>query len=172
MNHHTRPLTPPLFVVATATAVLLSLSPARAQEQGSDRGLVCAQEQRRSDRELLRSVEFEGAREDRHHSYGLVEGRKTISPLYHLASAGLYVWQNAVAPEVASPGGYADTNGDYFKALVGEYGGVRAVVYSLDRLVRNTRIGRHTTPKNERGVIEDSVERYHRKRDKKESCDE
>ena len=171
MSRPTRPLTPPLFVVATATAVLLSLSPARAQEQGSDRGLVCAQEQRRSDRELLRSVEFEGAREDRHHPYGLVEGRKTISPLYHLASAGLYVWQNAVAPEVASPGGYTDTNGDYFKTLVGEYGGVRAVVYSLDRLVRNTRIGRHTTPKNERGVIEDSVERY-RKRDKKESCDE
>lgn len=171
MSRPTRPLTPPLFVVATATAVLLSLSPARAQEQGSDRGLVCAQEQRRSDRELLRAVEFEGAREDRHHPYGLVEGRKTISPLYHLASAGLYVWQNAVAPEVASPGGYTDTNGDYFKALVGEYGGVRAVVYSLDRLVRNTRIGRHTTPKNERGVIEDSVERY-RKRDKKESYDE
>ncbi|MBR3854467.1 MAG: hypothetical protein IKM41_07940, partial [Tidjanibacter sp.] len=85
MSQPTRPLTPRLLVAAAA--VLLSLSPARAQEQGSDRGVVCVQEQRRSDRELLRSVEFEGAKEDRHHPYGLVEGRKTISPLYHLTSA-------------------------------------------------------------------------------------
>lgn len=122
--------------------------------------LSSAQEAPKSDRELLRSVEFEGARRDRHYPYGLQPDRRTLSPLYHLTSAGLYVWQNEIAPEVVGPGGYTDTNEEYFKALVEEYGGIRALFYSFDRLVRNTRIGRHTTPKNKQGLVEDSVQRY------------
>ena len=144
---------PSHILLATVCATLLSLAPCFAQEGPQ------------SDRERLRSVEFEGPREDGHYPYGLQPNRHTLSPLYHLTSAGLYVWQNDIAPEVTTRGGYADTNEEYFKALVEEYGGVRAFFYSFDRLVRNTRIGRHTSPKNKRGLVEDRVERYrsHRK---------
>ena len=106
------------------------------------------------------SVEFKQAKEDRHYPYGIHPERRTLSPLYHLTSAGMYVWQNSIAPEVANPGGYTDTNEEYFKALVEEYGSIRALFYSFDRLVRNTRIGRYTTPKNKQGLVEDSVQRY------------
>lgn len=143
---------PTHILLAIACATLLSLPHSTAQEVS------------KSDRELLRSVEFEGVREDRLYPYGLQPNRHTLSPLYHLTSAGLYVWQNGIAPEVSTRGGYTDTNEEYFKALVEEYGGVRAFFFSFDRLVRNTRIGRHTAPKNKQGLVEDSVQRYRKYR--------
>ena len=121
---------------------------------------VAAEERPKSDKELLREAEFSAPREDRHFDYGLRPGHKTLSPTYHITSAGLYVWQNGFAPDVVNPGGYTDTNADYFKSLVSEYGLIGAVVLQCDRLVRNTRIGRQTTPKNSRGLIEDSPKRY------------
>ena len=135
---------PTHILLAIACATLLSLPHSTAQEVS------------KSDRELLRSVEFEGVREDRLYPYGLQPNRRTASPLYHLTSAGLYVWQNSIAPEVSTRGGYTDTNE--------EYGGVRAFFFSFDRLVRNTRIGRHTAPKNKQGLVEDSVQRYRKYR--------
>ena len=113
-----------------------------------------------SDLELLRNKEFTPVRQDRSVVYGIEPGRTTLSPLYHAASGSLWLWENLVAPDVCSPGGYTDTNTAYFKGLVVEYGAVRALFYGLDRMVRNTKIGRHTTPKNQRGLIEDSLERY------------
>ena len=113
-----------------------------------------------SDMDLLRQHRFEAPREDRSVSYGIEPGRTTLSPLYHAASGSLWMWENLVAPDVCSPGGYTDTNTAYFKGLVAEYGAVRALFYGLDRMVRNTKIGRHTTPQNQRGLIEDSLDRY------------
>ena len=139
---------PTHILLAIACATLLSLTHSFAQEGP------------KSDRELMCSVEFKQAKEDRHYPYGIHPERRTLSPLYHLTSAGMYMWQNSIAPEVANPGGYTDTNEEYFKALVEEYGGIRALFYSFDRLVRNTRIGRYTTPKNKQGLVEDSVQRY------------
>lgn len=121
---------------------------------------VVAQEVCPADMELLREVEFDEPKERPVQPYGITPGRRTLSPLYHVASAGMYVWENVLAPEVSTRGGYSDTNESYFKALVAEYGWLRAVIYSFDRVVRNTRIGRHTTPTNDRGLIDDSVERY------------
>lgn len=115
-----------------------------------------------SDLDLLRQHRFEAPREDRSVPYGIEPGRTTLSPLYHAASGTLWLWENLVAPDVCSPGGYTDTNTDYFKGLVAEYGAVRAFFYGWDRMVRNTKIGRHTTPKNQRGLIEDSTDRYRR----------
>ena len=138
------------FVVTIALAVVALLLPLSAT----------AEERPKSDKELLREAQFAGAREDRHFDYGLRPGHKTLSPTYHITSAGLYVWQNGLAPDVVNPGGYTDTNADYFKSLVTEYGLIGAVVLQCDRLVRNSRIGRQTTPKNSRGLIEDSPKRY------------
>jgi hypothetical protein len=118
--------------------------------------------QSHSDMELLRSAEFEGPRSDRSEPYGLVEGRQTLSPAYHATSALWWVWQNGVAPDVAAPGGYSDTNANYFKALVEEYGLLRALFLYPDRIVRNTKIGRASSPKNERGLIDDNPKRYRR----------
>ena len=105
---------------------------------------------------------FEAPREDRSVPYGIEQGRKTLSPLYHSASGALWLWENLVAADVCAPGGYTDTNTAYFKGLVVEYGAPLAVIYGLDRMVRNTKIGRHSTPKNNIGLIEDSIERYRR----------
>lgn len=138
------------FVVTIALAVSALLLPLSA----------VAEERPKSDKELLRETQFAGPREDRHFDYGLRPNHKTLSPTYHITSAGLYVWQNGLAPDVVTPGGYTETNADYFKQLVCEYGLIGAVVLQCDRLVRNTRIGRQTTPKNQRGLIEDSPKRY------------
>lgn len=113
-----------------------------------------------SDLDLLRQHRFEAPREDSSVPYGIEPGRTTLSPLYHAASGSLWLWENLVAPDVCSPGGYTDTNTAYFKGLVVEYGAVKALFYGWDRVVRNTKIGRHTTPKNQRGLIEDSLDRY------------
>lgn len=115
-----------------------------------------------SDKELLRQASFEAPREDRSVPYGIEQGRTTLSPLYHSASGALWLWENLVAADICAPGGYTDTNTAYFKGLVVEYGAPLAVIYGLDRMVRNTKIGRHSTPKNNAGLIEDSVERYRR----------
>lgn len=118
--------------------------------------------QQRSDLELLREASFEPPRSDRHHPYGIEPGRKTLSPLYHAASGALWVWENHLAPDTTTPGGYTDTNIDYFRDLVAEYGTLPALLYGLDRTVRNTKIGRTTAPKNERGLVGDDPKRYRR----------
>lgn len=114
----------------------------------------------KSDKQLLREAQFTPPREDRSVPYGIEPGRTTISPLYHGASSALWLWENLVAPDVCAPGGYTDTNTAYFKALVGEYGAIMGVIYGVDRMVRNTKIGRHSVPTNDKGLIEDSVYRY------------
>ncbi len=124
-------------------------------------GALSAKAQK-SDLELLRGAQFEAPREDRSVPYGIEPGRKTLSPLYHGASGALWLWENLVAPDVCAPGGYTDTNTAYFKALVLEYGALPAVIYGLDRTVRNTKIGRYSSPTNSRGLIEDNPKRYRR----------
>ena len=114
----------------------------------------------KSDKELLRKAEFAAPREDRSVPYGIEQGRTTLSPLYHGASGALWLWENLVAADVCAPGGYTDTNTSYFKVLVVEYGAIRGVIYGFDRMVRNTKIGRHSTPKNNIGLIEDTTDRY------------
>lgn len=141
-----------MFLCATSRkwvilAALLLLSPLYAAAQ-------------KSDIELLREAQFEAPRKDRSVEYGLEPGRKTLSPTYHLASSLMWLWENQIAPDICSPGGYTDTNTHYFKSLVGEYGGVGALFLSFDRIVRNTRIGRATAPQNSVGLIEDNPKRY------------
>ena len=116
--------------------------------------------QERSDLELLREVSFEAPRGDRSHPYGIEPGRSTISPLYPAASGALWVWENHLAPDITTPGGYTETNIDYFRALVAEYGTLPALLFGLDRTVRNTKIGRTTAPQNEQGLVCDDPKRY------------
>lgn len=112
------------------------------------------------DKALLREAHFSAPTQRKSVPYGIEPERKTLSPLYHGASSALWLWENFVAPDICTPGGYTDTNTAYFKALVNEYGALRAIVYGIDRTVRNTKIGRISSPTNPRGLIEDSVERY------------
>lgn len=114
----------------------------------------------KSDLELLREASFDAPREDRYVPYGIEPGRKTLSPLYHLSSGGLWLWENLVAADVCAPGGYTDTNTHYFKALTLEYGTIPALFLGFDRVVRNTKIGRASSPKNSRGLVEDDPKRY------------
>ncbi len=114
----------------------------------------------KSDVELLREAKFAMPREDRSVPYGIEPGRKTLSPLYHGASGALWLWENMVAPDVCAPGGYTDTNTAYFKALVMEYGALPSIIYGFDRIVRNTKVGRMSTPTNPLGLIEDDPKRY------------
>ncbi len=122
-------------------------------------GVATAQ---RSDLELLREAHFEAPADDPEVAYGIEPGRKTLSPLYHLTSGGLWLWENLVAPDVCSPGGYSDSNTHYFKALTIEYGALGALFLAPDRILRNTRIGRVSTPKDRRGLIVDDPKRYRR----------
>lgn len=92
--------------------------------------------------------------------YGIEPERETFSPLYHVTSSALWLWESYIAPEVCAPGGYTDSNTDYFKSLWREYGPLRALIFGFDRLTRNTKIGRATTPTNPQGLIEDNPQRY------------
>lgn len=112
------------------------------------------------DMQLLRGVQFDVPRKESPHPYGIEPGRSTLSPLYHAASGCLWLWENVCASELCAPGGYEQSNTDYFKALVVEYGPLRAVVYGVDRMMRNTRIGRASTPTQPNGLIADDPKRY------------
>ena len=114
----------------------------------------------KSDKELLRGAQFEAPRGDRHTPYGIEPGRKTLSPLYHIVSSALWVWEQYVAPEVCAPGGYTDSNTAYYKSLWREYGPLLALPMGFDRMVRNTKIGRASTPTNKQGLIDDNPKRY------------
>lgn len=92
--------------------------------------------------------------------YGIEPECETFSPLYHVTSSALWLWESYIAPEVCAPGGYTDSNTDYFKSLWREYGPLRALLFGFDRLTRNTKIGRVTTPTNPQGLIEDNPQRY------------
>jgi hypothetical protein len=120
---------------------------------------LCALGQQ-SDKELLREATFAAPKEDRTVEYGMIPDHSTFSPRYHLASGAMWLWENQIAPEVCSPGGYTESNTAYFKALVEEYGSFATLFLSFDRIVRNTRIGRHSTPTNNLGLIEDDPKRY------------
>ncbi len=121
---------------------------------------LCSLVAQQSDLELLRQKEFAPVRSDRSVEYGIEPSRQTLSPLYHGASGALWLWENLVAPDVCAYGGYTDTNTAYFKGLVVEYGAPLALFYGLDRMVRNTKIGRVSSPTNNRGLIEDTIDRY------------
>ena len=117
----------------------------------------------RSDVELLR----EGSKrkevgERKEVPYGILKEHSCLSPLYHSASGAMWLWENYIAPEVCAPGGYTESNTAYFKKLVEEYGSPMAIIYGLDRAVRNTQIGRVSAPTNSRGLIEDDPKRYRR----------
>lgn len=114
----------------------------------------------KSDLELLGEVTFAVPTEDPEVPYGIEPGRRPLSPLYHLTSSALWLWENLIAPDVCAPGGYSDSNTHYFKALTIEYGALGALFLGPDRVIRNTRIGRATTPKNGRGLITDDPKRY------------
>lgn len=118
---------------------------------------ICAQ---KSDLELLREVSFSLPRGDREVPYGIEPGQRSLSPIYHLTSSALWVWENYIAAEVCAPGGYSDTNTHYFKSLTKEYGALSAFFLSFDRVVRNTKIGRVSSPKNKHGLITDDPKRY------------
>lgn len=127
-------------------------------------GLATAAAQR-SDLELLRAQKPTVDSAAPHSPYGLQPGKQTISPLYHLFSATFYVWQNDLAPDVATSGGYAVSNPDYFKELYDRYGLFRSFFYGVDRAVRNTKIGRVGYDEmfllDNNGLILDNTERYH-----------
>lgn len=144
--------------IILSVAVLMSLSVGRAVAQESVAQPRCPITHQ--DRSLLLSDQRPRATSDRRVPYGIEPERTTLSPLYHLTSGALWFWENLVAADVASPGGYATTNVDYFKRLVAEYGPIEAFIYGIDRAMRNTKIGRYTLPKNERGLVEDDVARY------------
>ncbi len=124
-------------------------------------GTHSATAQSQSDRELLRKAHSsESQSEPTKVAYGIEPGRQTLSPIYHLASSALWVWESFVAPEVCAPGGYTDSNTAYYKSLWREYGPLLALPMGFDRMVRNTKIGRASTPTNPQGVIEDDPKRY------------
>ncbi|MBO5806447.1 MAG: hypothetical protein J6R10_06270 [Tidjanibacter sp.] len=124
-------------------------------------GTYGATAQPQSDRELLRKAHSSTSQsEPTKVAYGIEPGRQTLSPIYHLASSALWVWESFVAPEVCAPGGYADSNTAYYKSLWREYGPLLALPMGFDRMVRNTKIGRASTPTNPQGVIEDDPKRY------------
>lgn len=125
-------------------------------------GTLGATAQTESDRELLRQAHSEASASSVRRSvpYGIEPGRTTLSPLYHATSSLLWVWENYVAPEVCAPGGYTTSNTAYYKLLWCDYGPLWALPLGFDRMVRNTKIGRATTPTNQRGLIEDDPKRY------------
>lgn len=126
-------------------------------------GTYSAAAQSQSDRELLRKAHSsESQSEPTKVAYGIEPGRQTLSPLYHIVSSALWVWEQYVAPEVCAPGGYTDSNTAYYKSLWREYGPLLALPMGFDRMVRNTKIGRASTPTNQQGLIDDNPKRYSR----------
>lgn len=115
---------------------------------------------------LLRETQMvDHSFDSRNVSYGFSPGKRTWNPAYHVLSSSMYVYQSVVSPLIARQCAYTPSCSAYSKALIREYGLLKGMFLTADRLMRCNRIA--LSDKNNRytyidghGHISESVGRY------------
>jgi len=100
--------------------------------------------QKPEDADMLRNADF-----SRHNSYkrkvtyGFSANPSKLTlcnPFYHLLSSSMWVYQKFVSPQLAGECPYSPSCSAYSRQLVRDYGLVKGVICSADRLMRCNRI--------------------------------
>lgn len=119
------------------------------------------------DMQRVRDVEvFRPELADRHVHYGFGTSRQQrFNPFYHVLSSCMYLYQRCVSPVLSRSCAYAPSCSGYSKKLVAEYGLVKGVLCSADRLMRCNRItladpATYSLINPSDGHIHESVHRY------------
>lgn len=91
--------------------------------------------------------------------------RQRFNPFYHLYASSLYLYQRCISPVLSRNCAFSPSCSAYSQTLVAEYGLVKGIVCSADRLMRCNRIAL-TAPSNhwlidpDDGHIHESAQRY------------
>lgn len=120
-----------------------------------------------SDFALLRNAQFTNQQYAPHHvSYGFGSACRSLNPFYHLLAASMYAYQSTISPFIAHHCAYSPSCLTYSKELIEEYGLLKGVLLTADRLTRCNRVALTNRDsqylRNEgHGYIHEAVDRYH-----------
>ena len=95
------------------------------------------------DKDLLRNTDFTKTNNQRVVAYGFSDNPSKFSlynPLYHLLSSSMWVYQKFISPQLASECPYKPSCSQYSKQLIRDFGIIKGVCCSADRLMRCNRI--------------------------------
>ena len=95
------------------------------------------------DEDLLRNQDFEQSNNQRIIVYGFSENPSNVllyNPVYHLLSGTMWVYQKFISPQLASDCRYKPSCSEYSKQLIKDFGIVKGIFCSADRLMRCNRI--------------------------------
>ena len=99
--------------------------------------------QKPEDVDFIRTMDFNKSFKQRDVSYGFSDNPSKVSlynPVYHLLSGSMWIYQKFVSPQLASNCQYEPSCSAYSKQLVRDYGMLKGVFCSADRLMRCNRI--------------------------------
>ncbi|MDO5760545.1 MAG: membrane protein insertion efficiency factor YidD, partial [Bacteroidota bacterium] len=99
-------------------------------------GVFCSFAQTKEDISLLREHNFENQDfKSREVTYGF--GKKNSkSPVYHLLSSSMFVYQKCLTSIVSRSCAFVPSCSAYSQALIKEYGLLKGVICTTDRLMR------------------------------------
>ena len=119
-----------------------------------------------SDNTLLKNASFEKKEyQKRVVVYGFSQNKKkTINPIYHLLSGSMYLYQSLISPQLSTRCAYNPSCSAYSKELIKEYGFIKGIFCSSDRLMRCNRIALADVPpisvNHQDGKICEHIDRY------------
>jgi putative component of membrane protein insertase Oxa1/YidC/SpoIIIJ protein YidD len=122
--------------------------------------------QKSGDVDLLLNTDFGKPTSQRQVKYGFSENPSKIwlyNPVYHVLSGSMWVYQKYVSPQLASECGFNPSCSAYSKQLIEDFGIVKGVVFSADRLMRCNRIALTGLP---RSVFETPDRKIHESTDR------
>lgn len=102
---------------------------------------INAMSQSKEDIDHIKSVVFENKEfSDRVVNYGFTQGKKTYNPFYHILSSSMYLYQKVISAQLSSSCAFNPSCSQYSKDLIKEYGIIKGIFLSSDRITRCTRI--------------------------------
>ncbi len=96
--------------------------------------------QSREDILLLKEHNFENKHFDKREVVYGFGNNKSKSPIYHVFSASMFVYQKCLSAVVARSCAFEPSCSAYSKALIKEYGLFKGIICTTDRLMRCNRI--------------------------------
>lgn len=99
--------------------------------------------QKPEDIDLLLNTDFSKEQSERVVRYGFTEKPSKFSrynPIYHILSSSMWIYQKYVSPQLARGCAFNPSCSAYSKQLIENFGILKGVIFSADRLMRCNRI--------------------------------
>jgi len=116
---------------------------------------------------LLQNTNFEKNFNQRKVTYGFSDNPSKFShfnPIYHFLSGSMWVYQKIISPQLATGCMYVPSCSSFSKELIKDYGMLKGVFCTADRLTRCNRIVYSTLPRSafnpQNGKVHEKTDRY------------